>query len=446
MARFAVQKTIVTLCAFLLLACPAPVAHAQETSGRDALLAAVEAARGLKSLSARVVLSGDGGFKAYVPTGEGTIRLVRQEVPVEGRAWHTRLDTTYIHKQGDPEERISTLRTPMSLIWVEHEQKEVVERRYNDTRSRSASALNLFALPELTSEDPFSRELTEATGWKLHERQTVNGVLCEVVEVSYDISDPRAVRDPALSLIRTPVSKWFFSVEDRLPRRVERISDQGMISFTIVLDLHDVEINEAIDPASLEIQTPEGYSRTEPARTGEGGRPRVVTTDPAPAPAPAPSTTAAPQPDLPAHGFELVDGEGNPVTLESLRGKVAVLYFWGTWCVPCHEFSPLVSDLVDTFAGEPVRVFGLPVRERSEEAVREAIKPYKHTLLLDPAPDVIGCDATARAYKVRRYPTVFVIGFDSEILDVKWPEQDVTTAETMGEIEKTIRDYLASKR
>lgn len=444
MARIAVQKTIAVLCSFLLLGSAAPVARAQETSGREALLAAVEAARGLKSLSARVVMSGEGGFKAYVPTGEGTIRLLRQDEPVEGRAWHTRLDTTYIHVQGDPEERISTLRTPTSLIWIDHEQKEVIERRHNDTRSRSASALNLFALPELTAEDPFARELTEATGWKLHERQTVNAVLCEVVEVSYDITDPRAVRDPALSLIRTPVSKWFFAVEDHLPRRVERISDQGMISFTIVLDLHDVQVNPELTAASLEIQTPEGYTRTEPARTGEGGRPRVVAPDPAPAP--APSTTAAPQPDLPAHGFELVDAEGNPVTLESLKGSVAVLYFWGTWCVPCHEFSPLVSDLVDTFAGEPVRVFGLPVRERSEEAVREAIKPYKHTLLLDPAPDVIGCDATARAYKVRRYPTVYVIGFDSEILAVKWPEQDVTTAETMGEIEKTIRDYLASKR
>jgi thiol-disulfide isomerase/thioredoxin/outer membrane lipoprotein-sorting protein len=417
---------------------------AQETSGRDALLAAVEAARGLRSLTAEVEMTGEGGFKSYVPTGKGTIRLLRQDEAIEGRAWHSRLDTTYVHKAGDPEEQITTLKTPESLIWIEHEKKQVIERSYNDTRSRAASALNLFALPEITAEEPYARELTEATDWRLLEPAEVNGVKCRVIEVVYDMSDPKKSRDPSQSLIRTPSSKWYFGAEDNLPRRVERISDQGMISFTIALDLKNMQINPEIDPASLVVQTPEGYTRVEP---GKPAMPVAV----------APRTAEKienekeeRQPEvlptmLPAHGFDLVDGDGNAVTLDGLKGSVTVLYFWGTWCVPCKEFSPLVSDLVDQFEGEPVRVFGLPVRERSEEAVREAMSPYKHTLLLDPAADAIGCDATARAYKVRRYPTIYVIGKESQVLAVKWPEPDVPAADTMAEVAEAIREGLDAK-
>lgn len=428
--------------AFFVLAISTLSAAAQETSGRSALLAAAEAAQELRALTAAVELSGEGGFKAYVPTGVGTIKLVRQAEPLDGRVWNSRLDTTYVHKQGDPEEQITALRTPGSFVWIDHEKKTVQERPQDENRSRASAAMNLFALPELTSPEPFSRELREGTSWKLLDRETVDGVACEVVEVTYDMSDNRASRDPSLSLIRTPTTKFYIGVEDRLPRRIERISNQSMISFSIVLDITDLDADPDITPADLAVATPEGYTRTAPART--------TTPDPAVEPQtdmPRPHLEPVDEgaPDLPAHGFELVDGAGNEVTLDSLKGSVAVLYFWGTWCVPCRDFSPLVSNLVDTFEGEPVKVFGLPVRERSEEAVRDAISDYKHTLLLNPGGDPVGCDAVARAYKVRRYPTIYVIGFDSEVLAVKWPEPGVDAADTMAEVEQAIRRHLDSK-
>lgn len=428
--------------AFCVLAISALSASAQETSGRSALLAAAEAAHELRALTATVELSGEGGFKAYVPTGRGTIKLVRQAEPFDGRVWNSRLDTSYTHTQGDPEEQISALRTPGSFVWVDHEKKIVQERPHDENRSRASAAMNLFALPELTNPEPFSRELREGTSWKLLDRETVNGVACEVVEVTYDMSDNRASRDPSLSLIRTPSTKYFFGVEDRLPRRIERISNQAMISFSIILDITELAADTDISPADLAIATPDGYTRTAPART--------TTPDPAiepqtDMPRPLVEPVDASAPDLPAHGFELVDGKGNKVTLDSLKGNVAVLYFWGTWCVPCRDFSPLVSNLVDTFEGRPVKVFGLPVRERSEQAVRDAIGGYRHTLLLNPGGDPVGCDAVARAYKVRRYPTIYVIGFDSEVLAVKWPEPGVEAADIMADVEQTIRQHLASK-
>jgi cytochrome oxidase Cu insertion factor (SCO1/SenC/PrrC family) len=37
------------------------------------------------------------------------------------------------------------------------------------------------------------------------------------------------------------------------------------------------------------------------------------------------------EPPKPAPAFSLPDLEGKPQTLESLRGKVVLLFFWATW-------------------------------------------------------------------------------------------------------------------
>lgn len=405
---------------------------------------AAAAARSLRSLKASVNLSGAGGFASVVPTAKGVVRLARDPDIAEGPAWHERIDASYKHTQTADLQEIAALRTPDTFTYVDHAKKTVQETpRSRRNGTIFASAIDLLALPELTGPTPYERELTKATSYDVLGQSEVNGVNCDIIEVRYDMSSP-AKAGRGSSIIRTPASKWFLGVNDRLPRRVERITDEGMISFTIILDLNEVEIENAIDPASLAIETPEGYSRTASAvRTPSASVPKPATNakpeTPSVAPKPVDPTTA----DLPAHGFELVDGDGNEVTLESLEGNVAVLYFWGTWCVPCRNFSPLVSDLVSTFEGEPVKVFGLPVRERNEQAVRDAMSKYQHTLLLNPSGKPIGCDETARAYKIRRYPTIYVIGPDSRPLAVKGPEAGVDPADTMAEVERTIREALA---
>lgn len=442
MLQIAKQNTFNVIAAGLALAVAVVAAPAQDTSGKSALLEAVEAARDLKSLRAEVELSGSGGglLASAIPSGKGTITLVRQAEPVEGRAWHSLVDTSYRNTQKDDETRLVALRTPTSFVWIDHEKKVVQERRHNERRAYESSRAELFALPELTGEEPFSRELREATSWKKHGREKVNGVMCDVVEVRYDMSQS-ADKPRGHSLIRTPASKWYFGVDDHLPRRVERITDEGMLAFSMVLDVRGVKADAEIEPASLTIKTPEGYTRTQPAKQISAEERNKALQEEINEARKNEKPPAHP-PELPAHGFELVDGDGNAVSLESLKGNVAVLYFWGTWCVPCKNFSPLVSDLVETFEGEKVKVFGLPVRERDEQAVRDAMRGHKHTLLLNPGGEPIGCDATARAYKVRRYPTIYVVGFDSEVLAVKWPESGVEPADTMGQIAETIRDYL----
>lgn len=71
--------------------------------------------------------------------------------------------------------------------------------------------------------------------------------------------------------------------------------------------------------------------------------------------------------------FQLKDISGKAVSLSSLKGKVVVLDFWATWCVPCHENFPATKQLVDHYKNDPNVVFlFIDTREKSPDYVKLA--------------------------------------------------------------------------
>lgn len=60
----------------------------------------------------------------------------------------------------------------------------------------------------------------------------------------------------------------------------------------------------------------------------------------------------------------LKDARGRPAKLSSLRGKVVVLHFWGSWCPPCQREMPDLARLVDALKGaRDIRFAFIQVRE-----------------------------------------------------------------------------------
>ena len=60
-----------------------------------------------------------------------------------------------------------------------------------------------------------------------------------------------------------------------------------------------------------------------------------------------------PAPPLTLHALD-----GTEISTESLRGKVVILNFWATWCVPCREELPLLSDYAARHASRGLVVLG----------------------------------------------------------------------------------------
>jgi thiol-disulfide isomerase/thioredoxin len=75
----------------------------------------------------------------------------------------------------------------------------------------------------------------------------------------------------------------------------------------------------------------------------------------------------------PAPNLELKDLAGHPQKLSALRGQIVVLSFWATWCGPCKEELPRLSELSHTYGGKNVRFIAVSIDEKKD---RPKIEPY----------------------------------------------------------------------
>src|SRR5262249_17566072 len=68
--------------------------------------------------------------------------------------------------------------------------------------------------------------------------------------------------------------------------------------------------------------------------------------------------------------FTLLDLQGNLWTLRDLRGKVALVNFWATWCPPCRKEMPDLEALDKRFKDQ-----GLVILAISDEDAAK-VKPF----------------------------------------------------------------------
>ncbi|MEK0411522.1 MAG: hypothetical protein RJA03_35, partial [Pseudomonadota bacterium] len=83
------------------------------------------------------------------------------------------------------------------------------------------------------------------------------------------------------------------------------------------------------------------------------------------------------------------DPEGKPQSLKQFENKVIVLNFWATWCEPCREEMPELSNLYAENKSKNVVVVGIAIDE--SKAVKSYLKKTKVTypILVDEDKGVI---------------------------------------------------------
>ncbi len=59
--------------------------------------------------------------------------------------------------------------------------------------------------------------------------------------------------------------------------------------------------------------------------------------------------------------------EGKRFDIESRRGKVVLVDFWASWCVPCHEELPLLKSPYERYHDDGLEIVGVSLDESKEK-------------------------------------------------------------------------------
>ena len=86
--------------------------------------------------------------------------------------------------------------------------------------------------------------------------------------------------------------------------------------------------------------------------------------------------SAAAQQHREAPDFTLPLLDGGQLRLSSYRGKVVLLDFWATWCVPCREEIPHFVDLQRKYGDRGLEIIGVSMDD-SPDPVRTFYRQFK---------------------------------------------------------------------
>ncbi len=135
-----------------------------------------------------------------------------------------------------------------------------------------------------------------------------------------------------------------------------------------------------------------------------------------------PSAVGAPTSSSPSphEGFLVPDFtldtlQGEKATLSHLRGKIVVVNFWATWCLPCRRETPALEEAYEQYKDSAVVILGVNLTDQdSISDVKSFVREFKLTypILLDRDGSV------SNLYQIEGLPTTFFINREGIIRTV----------------------------
>lgn len=117
----------------------------------------------------------------------------------------------------------------------------------------------------------------------------------------------------------------------------------------------------------------------------------------------------APQTALPALPGLVTDGAQVPgLDPAAFKGKVSIVNVWASWCVPCHDEAPLLTELGKD---KRLQLVGINYKDSPDNA-RRFLGRYGNPF------GIVGVDANGRGsieWGVYGVPETFIVGRDGNI-------------------------------
>jgi thiol-disulfide isomerase/thioredoxin len=120
---------------------------------------------------------------------------------------------------------------------------------------------------------------------------------------------------------------------------------------------------------------------------------------------PASAATARHAPDI-----SLVTTSGSTIRTADLKGKVVLLDFWASWCIPCRRSFPEIDALGRELAPKGLAVIAVNVDEQQKSAdAFLAVHPHSMPVALDSK------GKAAEAFDLKAMPSTIVLDRNGQI-------------------------------
>jgi len=134
-----------------------------------------------------------------------------------------------------------------------------------------------------------------------------------------------------------------------------------------------------------------------------------------------------------APDFSFVTLEDESLSNASLRGKVVLFDFWGTWCPVCRESLPMVLNLRKKYRDRPFQIVG--VSSDDDEQLWERFIAANQ---MDWPEFLDSSNVVRQAFDVNAYPTFIIVDRDGVITY----NQSGWSTDMQGELEEVINKAL----
>ena len=132
---------------------------------------------------------------------------------------------------------------------------------------------------------------------------------------------------------------------------------------------------------------------------------------------------------------------GKTFSLKELKGKVVLVNFWATWCLPCQWEMPLMEKLYLVYKSRGFVVVAISLDRDATSTVESFVKEKQLTYLVLLDPSLRG----ARQFGVTGVPATFLIGADGFVKGVAYGPKEWDGPEARAVIESLLRQGKGPK-
>ena len=121
--------------------------------------------------------------------------------------------------------------------------------------------------------------------------------------------------------------------------------------------------------------------------------------------------------------FSLPDLKGDSIRLSSMKGKVFLLDFWASWCVPCRFNNKNLVKLYSKYKDKGFEILGVSLDD-NKKAWQRAVN--KDKLTWRQINDSKGWDAMSAAkWQVDAIPASFLVDKDGNVVAINAEKQEL---------------------